>query len=380
MMPFVWIVMISLPTLSPGLRTFTMAYLVTLFLLLIPVSVLTVQAASSKPFHLDRQKLPYGCGSCHVGFDFRSGGGQEGCLTCHGNPAKRNAGLVRTTTQLADIEKELKKTYRHPILESKGVHSPKEVLPEINAKAPRHSDCVDCHSPHQVAEGNRFAGIKGKRSGNLVSDVTAEYQVCYLCHSDSANLPGRYVNKRVEFATTNPSFHPLEGEGKNLAVVSLVKPYKEKKTAPGDISRITCGDCHGSDDPNSPSGPHSSNYQYILRENFSARDNETESTFAYSLCYKCHSRSSILADESFRFHSMHIKGKKSSLPGNGGTSCHTCHTSHGSTEYKYLIRFNTDIVTPSSGGMLKFKEKGAGTFRGECFLTCHGVDHNPKVY
>jgi Zn finger protein HypA/HybF involved in hydrogenase expression len=288
--------------------------------------------------------------------------------------------MVRPGSELADLERELKKSYHHPILESKGVHSSKEILPEINQKTPRHADCVDCHSPHQVSPANRFAGIKSKQTGNAFSDVKTEYQLCYQCHSDSANLPGRYVNKRVEFATTNPSFHPVEGEGKNLAVVSLLKPYKEKNTAAGDISLIKCGDCHGSDDVKSPSGPHSSNYQYILRENFSARDNESESMFAYSLCYKCHNRSSILADESFKFHSLHIKGKKSGIPGNGGTSCHTCHTSHGSPEYKYLIRFNTDIVTPSSGGILKFREKGSGTFKGECFLTCHGVDHNPKAY
>ncbi|MBT0662791.1 cytochrome C [Geobacter pelophilus] len=358
-----------------------MAYLISIVLLVMSLSVATAQAASSfTPFHLDRQKLPYGCGSCHVGFEFRSGGGQEGCLSCHGNPAKRKTGLIRSTADLVDFEKELKKTYHHPILESKNLHSNKEILPEIDHKAPRHSDCVDCHSPHLVSSSNKFAGIKGKKNGNILTDVTTEYQLCYLCHSDSANLPGRFVNKRIEFAVSNPSFHPIEGEGKNLAVVSLIRPYKEKKTTANDVSVLKCGDCHGSDDANSPAGPHSSIYQYILRENYSARDNETESIFAYSLCYKCHNRNSILADESFKFHSMHIKGKKSSMPGNGGTSCHTCHTSHGSTENRYLIRFNTDIVSASSSGMLKFKEKGAGTFRGECFLTCHGVDHNPKSY
>jgi len=357
-----------------------MPYLISIFLL-IQFSVISVcEASSFTPLHLDRQKLPYGCGSCHVGFDFRSGGGQEGCFACHGSLGKRKTGLVRTGADLADFERELKKNYRHPILESKGIHSSREILPEINQKAPRHSDCVDCHSPHQVSSSNKLAGIKGKRTGNIVSDVTTEYELCYLCHSDSANLPGRSVNKRAEFAKTNPSFHPVESEGRNLSVLSLLKPYKEKSSNQGDISIIKCGDCHGSDDPKSPAGPHSSSYQYILRENFSTRDNEAESTFAYALCYKCHNRSSILGDESFKYHSMHIKGKKVGVLGNGGTSCHSCHTSHGSTEYRYLIRFNSSVVTPSSSGMLKFIEKGSGTFRGECFLTCHGVDHNPKVY
>lgn len=355
-----------------------MISLLMFLLFFVPFHVMA--ASPGTPFHLDRHKLPYGCGSCHVGFDFRSGGGQDSCLICHGNPSKRKSGLVRTDSVLADIEKELKKNYHHPVIETKGIHSTKEVLPEINQKALRHSDCADCHSPHQVSEENKYAGIRGRRSGNLVSEVTSEYQLCYLCHSESANLPGRYLNKKIEFSTSNPSFHPVEGEGKNLAVVSLLKPYKEKKLVPGDIAVIKCGDCHGSDDSNSPPGPHGSNYQYILKQNYSTRDLETESFFTYSLCYKCHNRTSILSDESFKYHSLHIKGNKVGTPGNGGTSCYTCHNSHGSTENRYLLRFNSDVVTPSSGGILKFKAKGAGTFRGECYLTCHGVDHNPKVY
>ncbi len=358
-----------------------MAYRFLLVLIFLSTYALPLMAASlSKPFHLDRQRLPYGCGSCHVGFDFRSGGGQEGCLFCHGDASKRRKGLVRSGVELKDIEVELKKTYRHPLQGTKGIHVSKEQLPETNPRAPRHSDCVDCHSPHQVSAANPFAGIKVKRTGNVVAEVTKEYELCYKCHAESANLPGRSVNKRAEFATANPSFHPVQGEGRNLAVVSLIKPYKEKRLAQTDISVIKCGDCHGSNDPDSPNGPHGSTYQYLLRDNYSTRDNEAESIFAYALCYRCHSRSSILANESFKSHATHVKGKMTATTTTGGTSCHTCHTSHGSTEYKYLIRFNTEVVSPSSSGMLKFKEKGAGAFRGECYLTCHGVDHNPKAY
>ena len=337
-------------------------------------------ALVGQPYHLDRQKLPYGCGSCHVGFDFRSGGGLDGCLNCHGAPARRRKGLIRSGIELKDIETELKKTYRHPIFESRGIHSSKEHLPETDPKARRHSDCVDCHNPHLISSDNKLAGIKGKRVGSIVVDITKEYELCYRCHSDSANLPGRSVNKRVEFAITNPSFHPVEGEGRNLAVVSLIKPYREKRYNQSDISMIGCGDCHGNNDPSGPKGPHSSTYQYILKDNYSTRDYESENIFAYALCYRCHNRSSILGDESFKYHSLHIKGKQSGTGLGGGTSCYTCHTSHGSTENKYLIRFNPEVVSPSSSGVLRFAEKGSGTFRGECYLTCHGVDHNPKGY
>lgn len=213
----------------------------------------------------------------------------------------------------------------------------------------------------------------------MLSEITQEYELCYRCHAESANLPGRFTNKKAEFALTNPSFHPVEGEGKNLAVVSLIKPYREKLINPGDVSTFGCDGCHGSDNSASPRGPHGSNNQYILVENYSVKDNQPESSFTYALCYRCHSRTSILGDESFRFHSLHIKGKTGG-PGGDGTSCHTCHNSHGSTEYRYLISFNKDVVTPNSKGILKFVETGTYAFHGECYLSCHGVDHNPKSY
>lgn len=343
---------------------------------------LSVQAVSPNlPPHLDRQKLNYGCGSCHVGFNFKSGGGTTGCTSCHGNTPRLANGLVATGSELKDVESEFKKIYRHPTFDVRSVHSSKEELPETDPKMPRHADCVDCHDPHLVSSANPFAGIKGKRMGNIMADISHEYELCYRCHAESANLPGRFSNKRAEFSVNNPSFHPVEGEGRNSAVISLLKPFREKKINPSDVSVIKCGDCHGSESPSSPKGPHGSNYPSILVENYSARDNEPESVYAYALCYRCHNRASILADESFKFHSLHIKGKSGSAIGaTSGTSCHTCHNSHGSTENKYLLQFNPEVVTPNSRGMLKFVEKGVSSFRGECYLSCHGVDHNPKVY
>ena len=331
------------------------------------------------PPHLDKRKLPYGCGSCHVGFNFKSGGGMTGCTVCHGDPNKVIKGLMASGIELKNIETEFKKVYRHPTFDARGIHSPKEILPEIDPKAPRHADCVDCHDPHQVSRDNKYAGIKGRRAGNVPTAITKESELCYLCHGDSANLPGRSTNKRQLFATNNPSFHPVEGEGKNSAVISLIKPYTEKKISSDDVSTITCTDCHRSDNPDSPPGPHGSANQYILVEHYSARDKETESGHAYALCYRCHSRSSILGDESFKYHSQHIRGRGDSAISTG-TSCHTCHDSHGSVENKYLIKFNPEVVSSNSAGVLKFVSKGSGTFRGECFLSCHGVEHSPKSY
>lgn len=330
------------------------------------------------PSHLNRNYLPYGCGSCHVGMEFKYGGGANRCLLCHGKPTQASASWMKDRQPVADISRDFAKNYRHPVFDKPGIHDAGETLPEINPTAPRHADCVDCHSPHQLAPNAPFNGIKGKRMGNFNAQITKEYELCYRCHSDSLNLPLKSTNKRVEFSTSNPSFHPVEDEGKNLAVISLIRPYREKKSSPSDISIITCGDCHGSDDPNSPRGPHGSKYQGLLVDNYATGDNLVESSFAYALCYRCHKRSSILANESFSSHSRHIAGERNFK--GGGTSCHTCHSSHGSTENRYLIRFNRDYVSESSSGKLKFVEKGTYTFHGECWLSCHGVDHNPKSY
>ncbi|MDD2365247.1 MAG: cytochrome c3 family protein [Desulfuromonadaceae bacterium] len=334
-------------------------------------------AANETPIHLDKKNMRDGCASCHMGFNFSDGGGAYRCVSCHGS-SNFQAGYVTQGVQLKDITKDFSKNYRHPVFDKKGQHSAREVLPEIDPSVERHVTCADCHSPHFVSASNPYAGISGKKVGNLVTQITKEYELCYLCHSDSANLPVKSTNKRIEFSTNNPSFHPVEGEGKNQAVISLIRPYREKKSSAGDVSVLKCADCHSSDEPGAARGPHGSKYQGLLTDNYSIEDNAAESDFAYAICYRCHKRASILGNESFTAHSRHITGERGFK--GGGTSCYTCHSSHGSVENRYLIRFNRDYVTESSTGKLKFVEKGTYTFHGECWLSCHGVDHNPKTY
>lgn len=350
-------------------------FYVTVFLLTITANAYAV----SQPLHLDKKNMQYGCAACHLGFDFTNGGGASRCISCHGPSSNNNVGLASQNIHLPDISKEFSKNFKHPVFTGKrNTHSARETLPETDPAIPRHVDCADCHSAHFVTADNPFAGLTGKKVGNFTAPITKEFELCYLCHSDSANLPIKSTNKKLEFALTNKSYHPVEGEGRNLSVISLLRPYREKKTASNDISVIKCADCHGSDDQNSPKGPHGSKYEGLLVENYSTSDGVVESDFAYGLCYKCHKRTSILNNESFPFHSRHITGERNFK--GGGTSCYTCHNSHGSVENRYLLKFNRDIVKESSSGKLQFVEKGVNTFHGECYLTCHGVDHNPKTY
>ncbi|MFQ6083924.1 MAG: cytochrome C, partial [Candidatus Aminicenantia bacterium] len=103
-------------------------------------------------------------------------------------------------------------------------------------------------------------------------------------------------------------------------------------------------------------------------------DNISESSQQYELCYKCHKRESILKNESFPYHRLHIVSVR--------TSCFTCHSSHGSQINTHLIKINERIdpfrIQVSSSGRLEVIDKGR--FSGECYLKCHNVDHNPKSY
>jgi len=335
--------------------------------------------------HLDKSMVQGGCIACHARAYLKSGGGSQHCLYCHGNvnrrvQSSRNVppNVLPATAKPKNVELEFKKQYRHPSFDMRGVHRVGEMLPEQDPKAPRHAECADCHNPHFLTNDKKYAGIPGKRTGFGVVAIEAEKDLCYRCHADSANLPVRSTNKRMEFLATNPSYHPVEADGKNLAVVSLIQPYKEKKHSDADISRISCSDCHASDASAAPKGPHGSIYEYILVENYSTKDMQIESSFTYALCYKCHNRISILSNDSFKYHALHIAGKSEMTP--TGTSCYTCHNSHGSPENRYLLRFNRQIVKPTATGQLKFVEKGIYQFSGECYLNCHGVEHNPKSY
>ena len=102
-----------------------------------------------------------------------------------------------------------------------------------------------------------------------------------------------------------------------------------------------------------------------------------ESAAAYALCYKCHSRTSILSDASFKQHSRHLVI--------AAASCSVCHDSHGisatqgtTTNNSRLINFDKRVVSPNASGLLRFEVTGAGS--GRCYLNCHGIEHNPLSY
>ncbi len=283
-----------------------------------------------------------------------------------------------------DLMAEFSKPYGHP-MGPVGDHDPVENV----QPGTRHAVCVDCHNPHAASATptgtvpgplNDVRGVS--QSQAEIRPIGEQYQLCYRCHADSTGKPPapttrqiEQTNVRLEFNSGNPSSHPITSIGSNPNVPSLIAPLTEN-------SIITCGDCHNNNASSKtggagPEGPHGSIYPSILLRQYVTADNTTESASNYALCYSCHDRNSILNDNSFKEHDKHIRKED--------TPCNVCHDPHGisstqgnSTNNSNLINFDTSVVFPNMHGQLRFEDQGS--FRGSCWLRCHGKDHRNKNY
>lgn len=306
---------------------------------------------------------------------------EDNCLNCH-------SGAVATYNIAADIHKRS----GHWVERTTGVHDPAENPFGMR----RHVECVDCHNPHAV-QHNTFGAVRGTlgqtvkgpllhatgvaASGRQLDDARFGYEVCFKCHADGLTRPRALAsqrqimqtNVRLEFAASNPSFHPVMAPRRNSDVVSLRAPYRVG-------ALVTCTDCHNSDNSRfaggtGPNGPHGSIYEPLLVDNYRTEDFTTESADAYSLCYRCHDRDSILGDESFSRHRRHIVDIR--------TPCSACHDAHGiyrgqgnATNHSHLLNFDLSIVFPAdtaAGPTLQYVD--TGRFSGTCTMTCHGFPH-----
>ncbi len=320
-----------------------------------------------------------GCENCH---NPHSAGGvkrllnysneESNCFPCH-----------NSNVASKDISSQFNKTYRHNVSGYTGVHDPTEA----NLVNTKHVECVDCHNVHQVDSSNASApnvrgyvkGVKGiDNTGNSVNPITYEYQICYRCHTTSSWRPSSPTtrkieqnNVRLEFSTSNPSYHPIEGAGVNSDVPSLISPWTTS-------SKMYCTDCHASDGTNAPRGPHGSSYPQILKKQYVRTDPATYNSSNYALCYSCHSETALMSESGpFPYHEKHVRDKR--------TSCNVCHDPHGisstqgnSTNNSKLINFNTSVVTADGQGRLYFERLGYRS--GQCYLTCHNEEHKPEKY
>ena len=291
---------------------------------------------------------------------------ENNCLPCHnGNVASTN------------VVAQLAKPYLHNVYGFNLEHDAAEDPLVLTI----HVECEDCHNPHAVNNtptqaplaNGRLSGVAGvDQSGNPADPLQYAYELCYRCHADSPSKPVSLTtrqieqnNVRLEFDPANPSHHAVNSAGVNPNVPSLIAPITES-------SIIYCTDCHGSNGSGSPAGPHGSIFPGQLKYQYQTADNMVESASAYELCYSCHSRISILNDESFGAHDTHIRDED--------TPCNACHDPHGisntqgnSTNNAHLINFDRAIVNPANNGMLAYES--TGVFSGRCYLRCHGQNH-----
>lgn len=300
------------------------------------------------------------------------------CLACHdGSPSTK------------DISREIRKPYSHPALYSQGKHRAEEngdPAAYSYRGGNRHAECSDCHNAHATsgdplppvapAASNRNARVGrvrvlngGAGTAPLYDYRTAfdtstpvlEYEICFKCHSSWTQQPPGQQDMARLFNNNNASYHPVQGQGKNL----FIRPdaFAGGRSAAGTIF---CGDCHGSDD-SGLRGPHGSQFDNLLRKSYEARSTNRVVN-RDELCFICHNFDTYASPSgSFRNasrfnppaapngHAFHV--------GQRNIPCYACHDSHGSPELPALI------VTGRSPGIISFSVNPTG---GTCLQTCHG--------
>lgn len=324
---------------------------------------------SSTEAHLDEQMLKRGCGTCHrghgkAGTPMLMESTEDSCLMCHGgiDARVREQLSPEATRQLRDLRVEFDSPFGHR-LGSAELHRRNEQLPETDPGLARHVTCLDCHEAHRpLNHPLRLDGASEPAPSTLASE-TYLYDVCLRCHGDSANLPAGARNIRSLLHPGNRSYHPVLGPRLRVESPSLRKPWSTG-------GQLSCLDCHGSGD--GKPGAHGSRNPGMLRATYLMADDVAESELSYGLCYRCHERQSILDDESFSLHRLHLTSPQAQ------TSCKTCHNAHGSREFDHLIEFDPMLVRPTRIGKIGYESMGGRA--GSCTLTCHGVEHAPGNY
>jgi len=248
-------------------------------------------------------------------------------------------------------------------------------------------------------------GISASDGAAVLNPAVNQYENCLRCHGTSTGksaplafgyLPIRAVsagdplNLIPQFSTSSSSSHPVTHDSNSV----LPQPSLRSQMLQLDGMtigrtmgmRILCTDCHNSDDNREfggkgPNGPHGSKFSHILerRYEFSRASQpglpvsnlfpspDLSAAGPYALCAKCHDLSQVLANTSFKQHSLHI---------NAGFSCSVCHTAHGigaqsgNLSGERLVNFDANVVGTNRGMPVAYSRA-----TNSCSLICHGQVH-----
>jgi len=348
---------------------------------------------------------------------------EEGfCLSCHGAGGEAT---VKVHLAFSSYTNNATSYFKHDPTATYRKHGNGETGGAVFGGTNRHVECNDCHNPHGAKAGTAtapallptmigakgvepiYTGVGSPTGFTWVNSVTAEYQVCYKCHSSYTTLP-TYLPEGVSNATTpayvadglkkltsggtntqiadyrdmarefNPSglsFHPVMAAGKNLNINAATF-----QTGYTFTSRIYCTDCHNNSNSATAghgNGPHGSANLHLLDRGTggtaqfkTVHSNTNPSTL--DVCSKCHKAGSYYTGSTgsrFGDHDKHYDEH---------SECYLCHDTHGAEQY-HLMNFNRNVtgcvssLSPDSQGAFRH---AAGTATNSCVITCHGEGHS----
>jgi predicted CXXCH cytochrome family protein len=301
------------------------------------------------------------------------------CTGCHDGGAAK------------DVKAQFAKTYRHPTertrrhAASEGVSPDPAQYDDSGAELRRHAECDDCHNPHVTREDvatplapfasqklfgiarisvtNGAAGTRPvyqwKGADDLIDPL--EYEVCFKCHSGWTTLPPGRPDLAMLTNPNNPSYHPIQGRGRNANIDSSAF-----ESGWAWDSLTYCSDCHGSDDP-LVRGPHGSMNRFILLRP-SPFTSASQPMSPGDLCFSCH-RYEVYGDplagpstqRASRFNRPRERGHAYHV-GEQSIPCFACHETHGSKTLPGLM------ATGRSPGITSYVQSAGG---GTCTPTCH---------
>jgi len=388
--------------------------------------LLLVVAAATATWAQDRKLLPPvglktlagtlaphpGClGQCHVAHvparRNAHKNGAEGldpvCLACHQGPkvaadlgaAKLPAATGALSIHILDPNKRKQVHYSRQIKNGK-------------ATLTLRYDCSGCHDVHGREPGPMLAPQAFDPQGQpLAGKPVYAADVCFGCHAGlgAAPIGGRVVDIGKLFGRGGGSAHAVGHAAADRPDLPSLRSGRNR-------AKLDCVSCHGNSNPAGVPGPHVSQFPRLLKADYASETEAFGSALrAGELCYLCHDRSSIEADQSFSLHMEHITGFTRGASGGAPrtsvttpaklgaaslkgtrpaaslglqagygqpTPCATCHDPHGSPTNPYLLAFDPGVVTPSAVGGIAYRSLGLG--HGTCTLTCHGHSHAQAQY
>jgi hypothetical protein len=365
------------------------------------------------------QDVHRACVSCHKGHkgllaggpkaklaQAKGGGRDQLCLTCHEGlaGAASSPGAVR----MPILTPQGSGHVRNPFLSKRG-DAYERVVRTPTRTLRLDQSCSGCHDPHGKQRGKLRATAFDPRGQLLDRAPMTVAEVCFGCHAgpEAASLPAGPADLGQLFGKGAASSH-------GIGATAERRPDLPSLRATVFRGAMDCTSCHDNPDPNGARGPHASPNPSLLKAPFGReKDMARLGERVNDLCYHCHDRQSILANQSFPWHAQHLSGftgggrasrpqsgglaeavavlgirsPRDLRPGRGGalqpgygepTPCATCHASHGSPRQASLIEFDRSVVSPSSVGGLSFQR--FGLVQGSCTLSCHGYDHIQTRY